>query len=1352
MKDESSPDLEQLMYQSSATGEYRSLETSNIRKQHSVLLPPSLLEQLAEPEFAALSGIFSEINRAWFTVDNRIYLWNYKNQSDVVLYDGLDQVILSVALVRPREGVFVDEVKWLLILTTPVEILILAVTFEDTETGELLEPQAMNGHGYSESQSSSWRRSPNSGAQGDLKLTPTKFAVPTDNVNMLKVIGTSKGRIFMTGRDGSLNELMYQPEDGWFSRKCRKLNHTSSRFTTFIPSFLRFQIEEALENVIIDEQRNILYTLSSTNQLSVYDLGVDGENLLKIETLTSLVSDVTKTATQRFEGLDKNSLDIVSMHIVEPSESLNVHLVCVTRGGHRLYFSTYGRSSAPRFNPSTRPKRLQLLHVRFPPSLAEILPPGEHNNPKALDSSISFYHQGMFLCAHIQNDANDCIISTASDTTAIANAKQGSRQTLPETPEAHLMNAKVLALAESPLEQLLNPAYLPLVNGSEAVARNELAQQHALPPRQLVVLTTSGLHLWEKTRTVEHLKDLLVASRGADSQELRKFFGDLGSEQACAMCLVVATSAMSPSLVAGEATVANVGTTPSRGQRLTSARREPDLVSWATTAFFRLGGRPSILSTGEDAGGMAFSRVSYSGSHDGFALFLARLLQPLWASNLFSVKEAGFTCRLNREQFAQLEWHLVRLLHFLKQNQQFAAIRRPNEASSRMERTTHTLHEDAAFEEALKSEQQSLSNLHLLLLRCLEALAFLSIISETDLKSVQLSRVTKPKIGSFKFKDLVVSSDPEIVRELIHGITNVYSQQSAVDSSSMTVEELTSSLRLRCPSFFSDTDKTRLKAMDLLFKARSPSEHLSWFERVQLLQQSLVQFKAISSDILNILPGVCHDFQHLNYFEGVVELSLECAKSVDPNGSVINWYKMGQRPSDVTKDVLPQLEECYLQIIYVLNELYGLEETGSQRGNAFSNSMEGQTDTGPAGASAGSGRKSGGDIVARPELSESEWRQLQTRTLKVCRASTDEAFHIAFYQWYIDQNLATEMLQQETQDLEPFLRFYCKPAELRMHLLWQFYLHRGELTKAAHILLQLADQHGNDQNLSDRLGHLAQALSLIKASPGDHQLLREVQEKVDVGAVQLKIYNELEMVANTAQRGEARRQLDFELFTISDLFNQFAKRFGLSESALAILHVSGHQDARLARRLWDTMISDAVHQMRAQGPPYNTTPLAETVFNLASEYYPSEYVLPLDFLVDSLEQVACTYPADLASPADSSDANATWHHGWVVATFLRAQIPAPVLFKIYTQLLEARSTFWIIPEHTFHLAAQIAFLLEAWVNELPSEAVRTQESKAMRAKVDSAIDKHATFISKSFSSPRAAALTQRLRNLKRQHH
>jgi len=65
------------------------------------------------------------------------------------------------------------------------------------------------------------------------------MSLPSDNVHMLRVAGTQNGRIFLCGRDGCLYELAYQAEDGWFSRKCRKVNHSQSPLSSLVPTFLR---------------------------------------------------------------------------------------------------------------------------------------------------------------------------------------------------------------------------------------------------------------------------------------------------------------------------------------------------------------------------------------------------------------------------------------------------------------------------------------------------------------------------------------------------------------------------------------------------------------------------------------------------------------------------------------------------------------------------------------------------------------------------------------------------------------------------------------------------------------------------------------------------------------------------------------------------------------------------------------------------------------------------------------------------------------------------------------------------------------------------------------------------------
>ena len=50
-------------------------------------------------------------------------------------FDGLGETIVSVGLVKPKPGVFHNFVKYLLVLTTTVEIVILGVTFSATKDG-----------------------------------------------------------------------------------------------------------------------------------------------------------------------------------------------------------------------------------------------------------------------------------------------------------------------------------------------------------------------------------------------------------------------------------------------------------------------------------------------------------------------------------------------------------------------------------------------------------------------------------------------------------------------------------------------------------------------------------------------------------------------------------------------------------------------------------------------------------------------------------------------------------------------------------------------------------------------------------------------------------------------------------------------------------------------------------------------------------------------------------------------------------------------------------------------------------------------------------------------------------------
>lgn len=76
-------------------------------------------------------GLFPEINRAWLTVDSDIYIWTYEENTDLAYFDGINETILCVGLVKPKPGVFHAFIKYLLVLTTAVDIIVLGVTFTE---------------------------------------------------------------------------------------------------------------------------------------------------------------------------------------------------------------------------------------------------------------------------------------------------------------------------------------------------------------------------------------------------------------------------------------------------------------------------------------------------------------------------------------------------------------------------------------------------------------------------------------------------------------------------------------------------------------------------------------------------------------------------------------------------------------------------------------------------------------------------------------------------------------------------------------------------------------------------------------------------------------------------------------------------------------------------------------------------------------------------------------------------------------------------------------------------------------------------------------------------------------------
>ncbi len=343
-------------------------------------IPGAIRSQFSRIECMSFMGILPEIGHAWLSVDNRLFLWDYERggEGEFQQYTGFAQLIVSVALVPPKPGLFKDVVKYLLVVSTPVEISLLACTYEDKD-GE--------------------RR---------MKLRPTAFSARSDGISMLKSAGHPNGRVFCAGQDGCLYELSYDVDPGFLytylgiggrsereegssrkRRKCEKIDLTSALGASLVPAFIKGVIQGgrriSLVDVVVDPFRGFVATLDNVGNMDLYDLGPHSKACHHVGCkydVWNAAKEMCARASRwgnRAHDLPEartfttgHGMSLVSLHVVDVSTSSRCHLVAVSDTGFRFYMTT-SRGVGGGWNATASSKRqvpsfLSILHIRAPPS------------------------------------------------------------------------------------------------------------------------------------------------------------------------------------------------------------------------------------------------------------------------------------------------------------------------------------------------------------------------------------------------------------------------------------------------------------------------------------------------------------------------------------------------------------------------------------------------------------------------------------------------------------------------------------------------------------------------------------------------------------------------------------------------------------------------------------------------------------------------------------------------------------------------------------------------------------------------------------------------------------------------
>jgi hypothetical protein len=105
-----------------------------------------------------------------------------------------------------------------------------------------------------------------------------------------QIDSTEEGRIFLGGSDGSLYELQYQSEAGWWTPQCKKTNWSSSVLSSslsiLVPRFMKWQSSDGILDIAVDRERGILFTLSEFGTITVYDLGENRDTMRRVCSVT----------------------------------------------------------------------------------------------------------------------------------------------------------------------------------------------------------------------------------------------------------------------------------------------------------------------------------------------------------------------------------------------------------------------------------------------------------------------------------------------------------------------------------------------------------------------------------------------------------------------------------------------------------------------------------------------------------------------------------------------------------------------------------------------------------------------------------------------------------------------------------------------------------------------------------------------------------------------------------------------------------------------------------------------------------------------------------------------------------
>ncbi|VDK89087.1 unnamed protein product, partial [Litomosoides sigmodontis] len=696
--------------------------------------------------------------------------------------------------------------------------------------------------------------------------------VPIDDTVISDIIATSNGRIFFIEEE-ILYELDYQ-DKGWFSRRCRKINHSKSFISYFLPSIsLITGKEERLVRLCVDDTRHILYSLSEHGSIQVYDLRADGNSIVKVASLS--YGQIQELAAAECRSVDASFfIDIVGISPVPYTQSRYLHLVATTRKGVRLFFSCFPpnpknanqlASKFPMMNwtEGMRPSCLRLKHVR--------LPPGYGISPVSFQP-LSIYDT--FYSHEIGIMAGEAGVD--------------------------ISNISVFCSSNFPASECL----IENVAAGLSLYRDVSGK--------FIILCEKGIQIIDHRAPVDMLRDVLLQF-GPDSSHASYFTQLHGLVNVGDMILTILCTECGASNAVKDAALRlffMLSNGKMRNKQLSSPLR--------TNSFSQLSGANESLS---DISLHIRSPLFSSTPQQPKRLFrptkesFSEMQQKLSNKGTSPTVEVQ-TYLVSMYCISELEWLLHQLTPFKKVIEDYELVGSVQEYVQPLTTDRDAL--NSRTEVASHSERRSLLSFRQLLFLTAEVLMLWKILCEHQFHVIAtlLTAQSRSSLCSTNLCNIVVNGQ-RLCADLITCLIRHYLGDNA------TTTVLCNELRDCCPSLFSVDDANTTKATEMIEEIRRlppcPARTEMLVEAIKLLKSGIQKIN---------LPVICQLLYEVDYVEGIVDLVLERAERDDTKLLAVMAYKNHCGENDIfAQEAFARRNGAYKCIIDTLDRLMNDQKT-----------------------------------------------------------------------------------------------------------------------------------------------------------------------------------------------------------------------------------------------------------------------------------------------------------------------------------------------------------------------------------------------------------------------------------------